>query len=244
MKAWIAKLEAERSASSARLSALPAQTRAPQTRAPVPPLDPGAQARLAQGVDFGRYYALVIGNQNYQLLEHLQTPRTDAERAAQVLKDKYGFTVQLVEDANDAAMMTALNDLNRVLRPNDNLLIYYSGHGARLKSAERTVGYWLPVNAEQPPRDTFWVPNEQITMHVGRLAARRVLVIADSCYAGLLSDEPGMNIFGTEGQFSLNYVKFKLPKRSRLVLASGGDEPVVDSGGQGNSVLREPFSMY
>jgi len=241
LRAWVARLEAERNASSARLSALPAQTRAPETRAPVPPLDPRAQARLARGVDFGRYYALVIGNQNYQLLARLQTPRTDAERAAQVLKDKYGFTVQLVEDANDAAMMTALNDLNSVLRPNDNLLIYYAGHGARLQGAERTVGYWLPINAEQPPRDTFWVPNEQITMHVGRLAARRVLVIADSCYAGLLSEEPGMNIFGTEGQFSLDYVKFKLPKRSRLVLASGGDAPVADSDGQGNSVFARAF---
>lgn len=241
LKAWIAKLETERSATSARLNALPAQTRAPQTSAPMPALDPTAQVRLAHGVDFGRYYALVIGNQNYQLLERLQTPRTDAERAAQLLKDRYGFSVQLVEDANDAAMMTALNDLNKVLRPNDNLLIYYSGHGARLKGAERTVGYWLPINAEQWPRDTFWVPNEQITMHVSRLAARRVLVIADSCYAGLLSDEPGMNIFGTEGQFSLNYVKFKLPKRSRLVLASGGDEPVVDSGGQGDSVFARAF---
>jgi uncharacterized protein len=241
LKAWIAKLESERRASNAQLSALPAQTREPQTSAPTPPLDPRAEARLAKGVDFGRYYALVIGNQNYQMLERLQTPRTDAERAAQVLKEKYGFSVQLVEDANDAAILAALNDLNSVLRPNDNLLIYYAGHGERLTSADRSVGYWLPVNAEPPPRDTYWVPNEQITMHVGRMKAQRVLVVADSCYAGLLSDEPSQNIFGTEGQFSLDYVKYKLPKRSRLVLASGGDEPVLDSGGQGDSVFARAF---
>ncbi len=75
-----------------QLAALPtATTREPGVASPVAPLDPQAQARLAKGVDFGRYYALIIGNQNYQVLEHLQTPRLDAERAAQLLHDKYGF---------------------------------------------------------------------------------------------------------------------------------------------------------
>jgi uncharacterized caspase-like protein len=241
LKSWIAKLEAERRSSAGRLDALPAQTREPLTRAPPPKLDPQAEARLAKGVDFGRYYALIIGNQEYQLLEHLQTPRTDAERAGQVLRDRYGFTVQLIEDANDVAMLRALNDLNRVLRPNDNVLIYYAGHGARLVTANVNAGYWLPVNAERPPQDTFWVANEQVTAHVARLTARRVLVVADSCYAGLLSSEPSEIMFGTEGQFSLDYVKYKLPKRARLVLSSGGDEPVLDTGGQGNSVFARAF---
>jgi len=241
LKTWIARLEAERRASAGRLSALPSQTREPVVRTPAAQLDPQAQARLAKGVDFGRYYALIIGNQDYQMLEHLQTPRTDAERAGQVLKDKYGFTVQIIEDANDVAMLRALNDLNKVLRPDDNVLIYYAGHGARLATANVNTGYWLPVNAERPPQDTFWVPNEQITAHVARLVARRVLVIADSCYAGLLSSEPGVNVFGTESQFSLDYVKYKLPKRARLVLASGGDEPVLDTGGQGDSVFARAF---
>jgi uncharacterized protein len=237
LKDWIAKLEAERHASAGQLAALPAQTREPVAQTSTPQLDPQAQARLAKGVDFGRYYALIIGNQNYQLLEHLQTPRTDAERAGQVLQDKYGFKVRIIEDANDAAMVQALNDLNNVLRPNDNVLIYFAGHGERLQTANRNAGYWLPINAQPPPNDTFWVANDQVTAHVARLAAKRVLVVADSCYAGLLSDEPGVNIFGTEGQFSLDYVKYKLPKRSRLLLASGGDEPVLDTGGEGDSVF-------
>jgi TPR repeat protein len=241
LRIWIAKLEAERRASSGQLAGITAQTREPIARAPALALDPQAQARLVKGMDFGRYYALIIGNQDYQVLEHLQTPRNDAERAGQVLKDKYGFTVQIVEDANDVAMLRALNDLNKVLQPNDNLLIYYAGHGTRLKTGSIDAGYWLPVNAERPPDDTFWVPNEQITAHLARLPARRILVVADSCYAGLLSTDPGVNMFGTESQFSLDYVKYKLPKRTRLLLASGGDRPVLDTGGQGDSVFARAF---
>ena len=240
LRAWITKLEAERRASSTQLAGV-AATREPQARAPTAALDPQAQARLVKGLDFGRYYALIIGNQEYQVLEHLQTPHSDAERAAQILKDKYGFTVQVVEDANDVAMLRALNDLNKVLQPNDNLLIYYAGHGTRLKTGNIDAGYWLPVNAERPPDDTFWVPNEQITAHLARLPARRILVVADSCYAGLLSTDPGVNMFGTETQFSLDYVKYKLPKRTRLLLASGGDQPVLDTGGQGDSVFARAF---
>jgi hypothetical protein len=242
LKTWIAKLEAERRASSGQLSGLAASTREPQARTPAVPLDPQAQGRLVKGLDFGRYYALIIGNQDYQVLEHLQTPRNDAERAGQVLKEKYGFTVQVIEDANDVAMLRAINDLNKVLQPNDNLLIYYAGHGTRLKTTgSADVGYWLPINAERPPDDTFWVPNEQITSHLARLPARRILVVADSCYAGLLSGDPGVNMFGTESQFSLDYVKYKLPKRTRLLLASGGDQPVLDTGGQGDSVFARAF---
>jgi uncharacterized protein len=242
LKTWIAKLESERRTGAGQLAALPTTvTREPGAASPVAPLDPKAQARLVKGVDFGRYYALIIGNENYTVLEHLQTPRIDAERAAQLLHDKYGFTVQIIEDASDVAMLKALNDLNRVLQPNDNVLIYYAGHGERLKTGDSESGYWLPVNAERPPDDTFWVANEQITAHLGRLPARRVLVVADSCYAGLLSSDPGVSIFGTEAQFSLDYVKYKLPKRSRLLLASGGDNPVLDAGGQGDSVFARAF---
>jgi hypothetical protein len=241
LRTWITKLEAERRTSSGQLAGLAAATREPQARAPAVALDPQAQGRLVKGMDFGKYYALIIGNQDYQVLEHLQTPRNDAERAAQVLKDKYGFTVQVIEDANDVAMLRALNDLNKVLQPNDNLLIYYAGHGTRLKTGSIDAGYWLPVNAERPPNDTFWVPNEQVTAHLARLPARRVLVVADSCYAGLLSSDPGVNMFGTESQFSLDYVKYKLPKRTRLLLASGGDQPVLDTGGQGNSMFARAF---
>jgi hypothetical protein len=242
MRTLLAKLEAERVDNAGRLASLPSQqTREPIARDPVKPLDAVVEPRLVKGMDFGRYFALIIGNQNYQILESLQTPRTDAERTAKLLHDKYGFSVQMIEDANDVTMLRALNELNKVLRPTDNVLIYYAGHGTRLKTGAAEAGYWLPVNAERPPNDTFWVPNEQITAHLARLPARRVLVVADSCYAGLLSTDPGINIFGTENELGADYVKFKLPKRARLLLASGGDQPVLDQGGQGNSVFARAF---
>lgn len=241
LRSWIARLESDRRASQTQLAQIASETRGAVESGPVLPLDLKAQKRLVQGEDFGRYYALIIGNQDYQYLKPLKTPLTDAERIAKLLKDKYGFTVEVVDDASNVTMMRALNDLDRVLRPQDNLLIYYAGHGARVTTPYTQVGYWLPVNANPPPIDTFWVPNGQISLHLALLPARRILVVADSCYAGLLSSDPSLNIFGTETHLTMDYVKYKLPKRSRLLIASGGDDPVLDRGGNGDSVFARVF---
>jgi uncharacterized caspase-like protein len=240
LKKWIAQLEGERRKSSERLASLP-RTRTPQGTMELVQVPPTADERTLSGMNFGRYYAIVIGNQNYQTIEDLQTPRYDAERATRILADKYGFIVQMLEDANDVSMLKAINDLNAVLKPEDNVLIYYAGHGTRLPSARGENGYWLPVNAEAPPKDTYWVPNEQITGHLGRLTAKRVLVVADSCYAGLLSNDPSYLFLSDKVAYSKDYIKYKLPKRSRLLLASGGDKPVLDEGSGGNSVFAGAF---
>jgi hypothetical protein len=240
LKKWIAQLESERRKSTERLAGIP-KTRTPQGTTELAQLPPKADERTLAGMNFGRYYAIVIGNQNYQSIESLETPKYDAARAARILADRYGFTVQILDDANDITMLKAINDLNAVLKPEDNLLIYYAGHGARLQNGKAESGYWLPVNADAPPKDTFWVPNEQITGHLGRLPARRVLVVADSCYAGLLSTDPSYLFLNDKVTYSKDYIKFKLPKRARLLLSSGGDKPVLDEGSGGNSVFARAF---
>jgi uncharacterized protein len=242
LRRLVTDLRAQRDVSVGQLAKLPsARTREPGAAVAVVTMTSSLPPREISGLKLGRYYALVIGNQNYSTIESLQTPRSDAARAATLLRDRYGFNVQVLQDADDVSMLRALNDLNAVLRPEDNLLIYYAGHGMRLQTAAREAGYWLPVNAEAPPKDTFWVPNEQITAHLGRLPARRILVVADSCYAGLLSEEPGALFQKDPGAVSLDYVRFKLPKRARLLISSGGDKPVLDEGAHGNSVFSRAF---
>ncbi len=240
LRRLVQELEAARDDSVRHLAAI-AQMREPSAAAAPPPLAPQAEARMVQGMSFGRYYALLIGDQRYRSLDSLATPHADVERVARVLEDKYGFNVRVLEDADDVAILRALNDLDRVLKPEDNLLLYYAGHGYRLGSPAGESGFWLPANADPPPDDTYWIPTEQISAHLARLAARRVLVVADSCYAGLLSTDPDFLFLDNNAQFSLDYVKFKLPKRSRLLLSSGGDEPVLDSGGNGDSVFARAF---
>ena len=182
-------------------------------------------------INFGKFYALVIGNQDYDSIENLDTPINDIHAVANILENHYGFQVQKVINADDVGVMEAINNINNLLTENDNLLIFYAGHGARLQTGEIESGYWLPTNAEAPPRDTFWVANEFVTRHLARIKAKRVLVVADSCYSGLLSSAPGFLMMGDDSKYTNEYIKYKAPKRSRLLLASGGDFPVLDSTG-------------
>ena len=184
---------------------------------------------------------MLIGVQDYQLLDDLASPANDVARIGETLDERYGFGVLSLANPNQLTVMRAINQLNEMLEENDNLLIYFSGHGSRLQSGVRQIGYWLPSNAEPSPDDTLWVPNDFVSRHLGRIDAKRVLVIADSCYSGLLGDDPGYLMVG-EGRYTDEYIEWKMPKRSRLVLSSGGDSPIVEDAEQEHSVLLERFS--
>lgn len=258
LQTLIAQLETQRSTDQQQLGAIkPAgksvantasgsnRTRAPASELSV--VQSAAARAIAEkkyrNLNLGRYFALLIGNQNYSSLENLDTPLNDIARAEKVLRENYGFEVITIADSDNIKLMEAINDLYELVGENDNLLLFYAGHGNRLSTGAKEIGYWLPANAEQPPRDTYWVSNEFVSGHLSRLKARRVLVVADSCYAGLLSGEPSFLLLGDKSPDYSNpeFLAFKLDKRARLLLSSGGDKPVLDSGGNGHSVFARAF---
>ena len=65
------------------------------------------------------------------------------------------------------------------------------------------------------------------------------MVVADSCYSGTLTRSTPRGI--RVGQRTPDYITRTAKKRSRTVLASGGLEPVVDSGGGKHSVFAKAF---
>ena len=238
LRDWVGKLEQEKKSTEIQVATLPVFREPKAVSVPVKKANTPASAK---DLKFGKYYALIIGNQEYSNLDNLASPRRDATEVANLLEQKYGFAVKSLIDANNIEVMQAINDLNEELTEKDNLLVFYAGHGSRIKTGELEDGYWLPVNADAPPTDTFWVSNEFVTRHLARLKAKRVLVVADSCYSGLLSSAPGYLFVGEGQQYTDDYIRYKLPKKSRLLLASGGDKPVLDNAGGNNSVFAKAF---
>lgn len=226
LRTLLEQLESERRADQQALNALPVGDAPGTAPAVVGSFEDPERVQYLRS-DFGRYYALLIGVADYQLLDDLSSPAKDIDRVGRILEERYGFSVLRLADPDQLSVMRAINSLNETLDENDNLLIYFSGHGNRLQSGVSETGYWLPTNAEPAPDDTLWVPNEFVSRHLGRLDAKRILVIADSCYSGLLGDDPGYVMVG-DGSYTDEYIEWKMPKRSRLVLASGVDSPVVE----------------
>lgn len=187
---------------------------------------------------FGAYVALIIGNERYAHTRALRTAIDDAESLKALLERKYGFQVTLIHDGTRHNILGALADLQKHVNENTNVLIYYAGHGHYEKAENR--GYWLPVDAEQDNPDN-WIANDDITSRVKAMTAKHVLVIADSCYSGTLtrsSDFRGLVRETEENQSgsksTSDYLNKLARKKTRMVLTSGGLEPVVDAGGSGN----------
>jgi len=117
---------------------------------------------------------------------------------------------------------------------NDNLLIYYAGHGFSDKEADKA--YWLPVDADSA-FSSYRISADDLTSGVKVQPARHVLIISDSCYSGDLSRDIGVIPRPSEQQAYLTYLGKMLGSRSRTIMASGGDEPVADGGEDGHSVF-------
>lgn len=189
------------------------------------------------GVDFGRYHALVIGNNEYQQLPDLASPINDATGLADVLQRRYGFRTTVLTNADRYAILSALNRLRETLTSADNLLIYYAGHGELDEVNQR--GHWLPVDAERDSTAN-WIPTTAITDLVNIIQAKQVLLVVDSCYAGALTRSAvGRLRTGMTPAEQQHWFRTMAKRKSRTVLTSGGIAPVLDAGGGRHSVFAK-----
>lgn len=228
----------------------PAQKVAPESKSVVqqpkvqitPLIKRNAVMGKSKGMAFGRYYALVIGNNTYPHLDNLKTAVADAQGVSDILRKSYGFSVTLLKDVTRDQIITALDEYRKILKPEDNFLIYYAGHGWLDKESER--GYWLPVDADKNTR-ARWVSNADITDTLKALKAKHVMVVADSCYGGTLTRDGNVELNGMRGlkliEKTSGYLETLNSKKSRTVLSSGALEPVSDQGGGKHSVFAYAF---
>ena len=204
------------------------------------PLSPANDSLSKPGdLNFGNYYAVVIGNDDYTYLPKLRTAVHDARRVDQVLREQYGFKTTLLINADRRTILSALYELRQRLTPQDNLLIYYAGHGDMDRINDR--GYWLPVDAEED-NPSNWISNEAITDIINTMPSKHIMVVVDSCYSGTLSRTaiPQVQVNLPE-KLREQWLRLMTKSRSRTVLTSGGLEPVLDEGGEGDSVFAQAF---
>nr|WP_305907259.1 caspase family protein [Methylomarinum sp. Ch1-1]MDP4519994.1 caspase family protein [Methylomarinum sp. Ch1-1] len=198
-----------------------------------------AVAKIYPSVDFGRFYALVIGNRDYRQLPSLNTSVEDAKAVDEVLRNRYGYKTTLLINANRHQIMTALNDLRKVLTEKDNLLIYYAGHGEIDKTDQSA--YWLPTDAE-PDNSANWLSSHSITQFLNIISAKHILVVADSCYSGAMTQSAIARLPGQMAEEKRKkWLKFMVKRKARTVMTSGGVKPVLDSGGGRHSVFAKAF---
>jgi WD40 repeat protein len=136
----------------------------------------------------GKYIALLIGINDYEdpLINDLDNPIKDAESLSSVLLSKYTFqkeNIILLKNPTNKKLMGTLDSLVINLTPNDNLLIFYAGHGRWDEKGK--VGSWFPSDATK--NNSFnWFRNSVLRDYLGSIGSKHTLLIADACFSGAI----------------------------------------------------------
>lgn len=183
----------------------------------------------------GRRLALVIANQAYQHWPKLDTPVADAQSVSETLHQRFGFEVTVLQNATRQQLLAALGRLRLQAGPDDQVLVYYAGHGQMDPVTAR--GYWIPVDGDEKDL-AQWVSVIDVTDQLSAMSARHVMVIADSCYSGTLTRSL---IPQVDQALSLDQrqapLKHLAEQRVRVAMTSGGLEPVADGGSVDHSLF-------
>lgn len=207
----------------------------------------------------GSYRALIIGNNTYNdpegVWQPLNTAISDAEGLAETLSEQYAFgdilefneetfnqlfkedsreKIWLVKNGSRENIIDSFDLLTRYTQKNDNVIIFYAGHGA-FKS-EKDLGFWVPVDA-RGSRESSLIYNASIQVIMKSLAmkAQHTLLLSDSCFSGALVRG------GSELIPEKKHYEKLARKKSVQIFAAGGKEFVDDDyKGSGHS----PFSYF
>ena len=171
----------------------------------------------------GKFYALIIGNNDYQDPEipSLDEPVSDATKLFDVLTTRYTFeksNVTFLKNATYVQMIQAFDDLSNRITKNDNLLVFYAGHG--WWNELKNLGFWLPIDAKKS-NTAFWIPNSRISDYMSSIKSKHTLLIADACFSGSIFKTRGL----IDAKPSINKL-YELP--SKKAMTSGTLKEVPD----------------
>src|ERR1035437_2714211 len=210
----------------------------PQYRGSGDPLK-GLNVAKSKEMVVGNYYALIIGIDKYKgNWPPLQNAVNDAKAIETTLNSKYKFDNFLTlynEQATRKAIIAQLEWLVQNAKENDNVFIYYSGHGEYKK--ELNKGFWVPIDAASKSTADY-ISNNDLQTYLGGIKSKHTLLVADACFSGDLFRG---NTVSVPFENSEKYYKEVHGLASRQAFTSGGIEPVMDGGKNGHSVFAYYF---
>jgi len=127
--------------------------------------------------------------------------------------------VTFLKNPDRRSILRAFDELQRTLKQDDNLLIFYAGHGYWDENVRQ--GYWLPSNATANDK-AEWLSNSDIRDYIRGIRTRHTLLISDACFSG--------GIFKTRDPFIKPDVSIQKAYEypSRRAMTSGSLKSVPD----------------
>ena len=169
-----------------------------------------------QGLSAGKYYALLIGVSDYDdpLIADLDNlPILDAEKLATTLQKNYTFEkddIKTLKNPSRRDIVIALDEISKTAGENDNVLIFYAGHGHYEEDSQ--VGYWLPKDAEVS-NTSNWLYNDQLVINLKKIKSKHTLLISDACFSGSIFKSRSISL---EKAGDALKKKYELPSRKAI----------------------------
>lgn len=180
-------------------------------------------------------HLFIVGINKYQYWPQLFNAVRDAEAVANTLVGMYNFSFSdvkmlLDEQASLNNIYTELSKYIETIGPNDNLVIYYSGHG--FYNDPLKEGYWIPYDAKLGAMGEYF-SNSNLLKILNSINSQHTFLVVDACFSGSLFAP------STRG-----YVDNVEKYRSRWGLASGRLETVSDGAYGANSPFATRFLEF
>ena len=149
----------------------------------------GNSPSLARSFRPGKDLAVFFAVTTYQngKLGNLQNPVKNARDIAAILKSRFGFETEILENPTQDQIIRKLNELTRLYARNEDgkhpsdgqLFLFFSGHGM----SEDENGYFLPADADPAAPWQKGIAYEIWRPKINNINCRHILVTLDACYS-------------------------------------------------------------
>lgn len=175
----------------------------------------------------------LIGIDKYVNIKALNSSAKGVIDFKTVLLERYHFNeedvYELINDkATNKNIQDSLNGYVKTTTINDNLVIFFSGHGGYDEKSER--GFWVPVDGGLDY--TSWIPNETIIAILNKINCKHIFVISDSCFSNSI-------LVRSSAKSNMDYAKYA----SRWALTSAYNE-AIDSDQTSNTLFAETIINF
>ena len=181
---------------------------------------------------------VAIGIDHYQSWPVLGTAVSDATGFAKLLTGEFGFEYAVEPLTEQSATRDSINaliddDLRNRLKPEDDLVIFFAGHGTtrddKVGAQVQSVGFLVPYEARAPGVNEHWsdyLNIEEFLRKVSSLPPEHILVVLDSCHSGM-----ALGSKFTRSRADTRFQQDMLRKVSRKIITSAqGDQLAADTG--------------
>ncbi len=187
----------------------------------------------------GKKYALLVGTDQYKAegWKDLANPVKDVKAVADILRDLYGFEVQVLENQPIDTIFSIIGSYYRKVQPNDQVVIFFAGHGD-VDEELLSDGFIVCTDSKPTEQDiarNSYISYMKLQKMINNLSSRQVLVMLDVCHGGVF-DQKAFDKMKRDNPVTTNIanrnvlqlLKDKLPLRTRKFLSSVGAESAFD----------------